>query len=469
MPKRQNRRQFLITLGASAFASQRLAYGALNVPRPNIIFILADDLGYGDLGCFGQTKIKTPNIDALAAQGTRFTQCYAGAAVCAPSRSVLMTGQHVGHTRIRGNSGKANFVKHDGEPGRVPLYPEDFTVAQLLKNAGYATGIAGKWGLGEPGSTGLPNDHGFDEWLGYLNQNHAPDYFTDYLWRNKEKQVIPGNVDGKRETYSCDLFADFALDFIRTHKDGPFFLYLPFTIPHNKIEVPDLAPYANEPWSEEEKTLAAMITRLDGYVGRIAQLVKELGIDENTIILFSSDNGAPNTCRDFFARNGPLRDIKGTLYEGGIRTPMIARWPGKIPAGKTDTTPWYFADFLPTAAAIASAAAPSNIDGMNVLPALLGKQQPELVSRFLYWETPANGDLRQASRKGPWKAVRQGLDKPIELYNLEEDPAEKNDIAAQHPQRVDEFKTYFAEQHIESPHWPVDPERLAALKPATAP
>lgn len=459
----QSRRQFLGTLSAAAAASQWPADAAPHT-RPNIIFILADDLGYGDLGCFGQTKIKTPNIDALATQGTRFTQCYAGAAVCAPSRSVLMTGQHAGHTRIRGNSGKANIPKHDGEAGRVPLYKEDFTVAQLLKNAGYATGIAGKWGLGEPGSTGLPNDHGFDEWLGYLNQNHAPDYFTDYLWCNKEKRVIPGNKDGKRETYSCDLFTDFALDFIRAHKDGPLFLYLPYTIPHAKIEAPDIAPYTNESWSEEEKTLAAMITRLDGYVGRIVQLLHELDLDENTIVFFTSDNGAPKTCRDFFTRGGPLRDIKGTVYEGGIRTPMIARWPGRIASGKTNTTPWYFADMLPTAAAIAGVAAPSNIDGVNVLPTLLGEKQPELASRFLYWESPADGDLHQAARSGPWKAVRRGLLQPIELYNLDEDIAESRNIASLHVDRVEAFARYFVAQHVDSPHWPVDPTKRMALQ-----
>ncbi|MCC6794787.1 MAG: arylsulfatase [Candidatus Hydrogenedentes bacterium] len=464
----QSRRRFLGTIGALAVATQCPTQAA-STSRPNIIFILADDLGYGDLGCYGQTKIKTPNIDALAAQGTRFTQCYAGAAVCAPSRSVLMTGQHVGHTRIRGNSAKVAIPRHDGEANRVPLYAEDFTVAQLLKGAGYATGIAGKWGLGEPGSTGLPNDHGFDEWLGYLNQNHAPDYFTDYLWRNKEKQIIPGNLDGKRQTYSCDLFADFAIDFIRAHKEGPFFLYLPFTIPHKKTEVPDLAPYANESWSDEEKTFAAMITRLDGYVGRISQLLKELNIDDNTIVFFASDNGAPETCRDFFARSGILRDIKGTLYDGGIRVPMIVRWPGKVAAGKSDAMPWYFADFLPTAGAIAGAATASNIDGANVLPIIFGNSQPEFASRFLYWETPADGDLRQAARKGPWKAVRQGLDKPIELYNLDEDVWESKNVAAKFPQIVNEFRTYFAEQHIESPHWPVDPEKLATLKSASVP
>lgn len=431
--------------------------------RPNIIFILADDLGYGDLGCYGQTKIRTPHIDALAAHGTRFTDSYAGSTVCAPSRSVLMTGLHAGHTRIRGNSGEANIPKHDGEAGRVPLYAEDVTVAQLLKSAGYATGIAGKWGLGEPGSTGLPNDHGFDEWLGYLNQNHAPDYFTDYLWRNKEKQSIRENQDGRRKIYSCDLFTDFALDFIRANWDHPFFLYLPYTIPHAKIEAPDLTPYAGEAWTDEEKTLAAMITRLDGYVGRIMKLLEDLRIDKNTIVFFASDNGAPATCRDLFTRGGPLRDIKGSMYDGGLRTPMIVRWPGKVSAGRVDVTPWYFADFFPTAAAIAGVPSPP-VDGTSVLPLLLGERQAELESRSLYWELPSKGNMGQAARTGEWKAVRRKLQEPIELYDIVRDVSETQNVAADHREIVRMFASYFTDQHRESPHWPVDAAKWANRK-----
>lgn len=425
-------------------------------PKPNIIFILADDLGYGDLGVFGQEKIKTPNIDRLAAEGTRFTSAYAGHAVCAPSRSVLMTGQHTGHTRIRNNSGQ-NEPKHDGQAGRIPLHAEDFTVAQLLKEAGYRTGISGKWGLGEPGSTGLPNDHGFDEWLGYLNQDHAPDYYTDFLWRNKEKQPIPENANGARVKYSCDLFADFAEDFLRQQTGEPFFLYLPFTTPHAKIEVPDLGEYANENWGEKEKTLAAMITRLDGYVGRIVALVKELGLDENTIILFASDNGASGSSHEFFHRSGPLRAKKGALYEGGIRTPAVVRWPGKVPAGTVSDVPWYFADFLPTAGALAGVRPPEGIDGVNVLPTLLGGDQPSLQSRFLYWETHDGGALAQAVRWGKWKAVRYGIHEPLELYNVNEDLAETRNVAADNADVVTRIEKYLETARTDSaPYYPTD-------------
>ncbi|MBL7648827.1 MAG: arylsulfatase [Candidatus Hydrogenedentes bacterium] len=456
-------RPFLLALALALFAlaawratAQPREADTSKKTRPNIIFILADDLGYGDLGVFGQEKIKTPHLDRLAAEGTRFTSAYAGHAVCAPSRSVLMTGQHTGHTRIRNNSGQ-NAPKHDGQEGRIPLHAEDYTVAQLLKEAGYRTGIAGKWGLGEPGSTGLPNDHGFDEWLGYLNQDHAPDYYTDFLWHNKEKQPIPENANGARVKYSCDLFADFAEAFIRREAGNPFFLYLPFTTPHAKIEVPDLGEYANANWSEEEKILAAMITRLDGYVGRITSLLKELGIDENTIILFASDNGASGSSHEFFQRSGPLRAKKGALYEGGIRTPAIVRWPGKVPAGAVSEVPWYFADFLPTAGALAGVRPPQNIDGVNVLPTLLGGVQPSLQSRFLYWETHEGGALAQAVRWGQWKAVRYGIQEPLELYNLNEDVEETKNVAADHADVVTRIEKYLETARTDSsPYYPTD-------------
>lgn len=446
--------------GLTAHAQPR-ENGGEEKPRPNIIFILADDLGYGDLGVYGQEKIKTPNIDHLATEGTRFTNAYAGHVVCAPSRSVLMTGLHTGHTRVRNNSG-FNAPKHDGQEGRIPLHADDFTVARLLKDAGYRTGIAGKWGLGEPGSTGLPNDHGFDEWLGYLNQDHAPFYFTDYLWRNKEKLAIPENANGARVKYSCDLFTDFAEQFIRESVGGPFFLYLPYTTPHADIEVPDLGDYAKENWTERQKTLAAMITRLDGYVGRIDVLLKELGLAENTLLIFASDNGASRTDLEFFQRSGALRAHKGALYEGGIRTPAIVRWPGKTPAGAVSDTPWYFADFLPTAAALAGARPPQGLDGANILPTLLGKTQPSLASRFLYWETHDGGGLAQAVRWGRWKAVRFGVDGPLELYNVTQDVSETSNVAADHADVVLRIEQYLATARVDSPYWPTDLTRRPA-------
>ncbi|MCD6287728.1 MAG: arylsulfatase, partial [Candidatus Hydrogenedentes bacterium] len=391
---------------------------------------MTDDLGYGEVGCYGQKLIKTPCIDQMAREGTRFTDCYAGAPVCAPCRSVLMTGQHTGHTTVRNNKGK-NEPKHDGQKGRIPLKADDVTVAEVLKKAGYATGMTGKWGLGEPGSTGLPNDHGFDEWLGYLNQDHAPHYYTDWLWHNKEKMILKGNLNGGRKQYTHDLFTEFALDFIRSNQTQPFFLYVPYCIPHFKLEVPSLAPYENETWDKDAVTRAAMITRMDRDVGRIFDLLKELDLDRDTIVFFCSDNGVSQRWDGLFDGCGPFREKKGSLYEGGIRIPMIVRWPGRTPAGRVDGTPWYLADVMPTLADIAGTSVPDNIDGVNVLPTLLGKRQ-DLSRRFMYWEKPGS-ELRQAVRWGKWKAVRQGQDNPIELYDLDKDIGETTDVADQHP------------------------------------
>ena len=432
---------------------------AVDGDRPNIVFIMADDLGYADLGCYGQMHVKTPNIDQMAREGLRFTQCYTGAVVCAPSRSVLMTGQHTGHTRVRGNKGD-NTPPHNGQEGRIPLRPEDLTVAKLLQNAGYRTGITGKWGLGEPGSTGLPNDHGFDEWLGYLNQDHAPDYFTDFLWRNKTKQPIPENSGNQRRVYSHDLLTEFALDFIRENSSRPFFLYVPYCIPHKRLEAPDLGSYDGKSWPEDAKIFAAMVTRMDRDVGRILTLVKELGIDQKTIVFFCSDNGSALGWQGLFDSCGPLREKKGSLYDGGIRTPMVVRQPGKVPAGATSSAVWYFADFLPTAAELAGVSSPKNIDGISVAQALYFAKPPEqlartLQTRFLYWEVPKKRSLRQAVRHGSWKAIRAGQMKPLELYDLRTDVGETKDVAARHPQVIEEIEEYLKTCRTDSIHWPV--------------
>lgn len=427
--------------------------------RPNIIFIMADDLGYADLGCYGQKQIKTPNIDRLAAEGMRFTQCHAGAPICAPSRCVLMTGLHTGHATVRGNHGR-NAPRHDGEANRIPLGAGEVTVATLLKRAGYATGITGKWGLGEPGSTGLPNDHGFDEWFGYLNQNHAADYYTDHLWRNKERETIEANLNGQRTVYSADLFAEFSLDFIRRNRENPFFLYLATTIPHKKLEVPELGEYADAPWPGEAKVFAAMVTRLDAQVGRIMALLRELDLTRKTIVFFTSDNGAAKPWEGLFDSCGPLRDKKFSVYEGGIRCPMIVHWPGRVPAGAVSETPWYFADFLPTAAYLANTEAPAPVDGINVSAALLDETRG-LPERFLYWELP-EGDaqpLRQAVRWRDWKAVRNGPDTELELYDLRGDPGEKSNVAAAHPDVVAAITDFLKTARVPSPHWPAACDR----------
>ncbi|HRI87183.1 MAG TPA: arylsulfatase [Candidatus Hydrogenedentes bacterium] len=453
-----NRRHFIQTaaamLGVSAMDSMAAAEQQPADAGPNIIFIMADDLGYADLGCYGQKRIQTPSIDRLAAEGMRFTQCYAGAPQCAPSRCVLMTGQHAGHATVRGNHGQ-NAPRHDGEENRIPLRAEDVTVATLLKRAGYATGITGKWGLGEPGSTGLPNDHGFDEWFGYLNQNHAADYYTDYLWRNKERQIIEGNLEGRRTVYSADLFSDFSLDFIRKNQASPFFLYVATTIPHKNLEVPDLGDYADEAWPDEAKAFAAMVTRMDTHVGQIMSLLKELNLDRKTIVFFTSDNGSAKGWEGTFDSCGPLRDKKFSLYEGGIRCPMIVRWPDRVPAGATSDAVWYFADVLPTVAGLANAKVPVPVDGTDVTAALLGtaKEMPE---RFLYWEVP-QGDskpLRQAVRWKHWKVVRHGSDGELELFDLRTDIGESHNVAAQHPDVTKRILDFLKTARTPSPHWP---------------
>jgi arylsulfatase A len=407
-------------------------------PKPNVLYILADDLGYGDLGCYGQTKIRTPHIDRLAAEGVRFTRAYAGATVCAPSRCCLMTGKHGGHAAIRGN----REVKPEGQ---LPMPADTVTVAHLMKKAGYATGLVGKWGLGHPGSASTPDKMGFDHFFGYNCQRKAHEYYPEYLWRDGEKVVL----DGKK--YSHDLLADDALDFVRRHKGGPFFLYLAFTIPHSKLQVPDLGPYANEDWPDNLKTLAAMITRMDRDVGRLTALLKELGIDDRTLVVFASDNGA--AYRDaVFNHSGPLRGYKRDLYEGGIRTPAIARWPGRIKPGAVSDQVWAFWDVLPTLAELVGQKPPPGLDGVSVLPALLDGKPVEHPP--LYWEFHERW-FDQAARIGDWKAVRNGKNGPIELYDLKADPGEKRDVAAGHPGVVKRFKEYLKTARVDSENWPI--------------
>jgi arylsulfatase A-like enzyme len=432
-------------------------FGCAKAPdsaKPNIIFIMADDLGYGDLGSYGQTVIQTPNLDQMAIEGLRFTNCYAGSTVCAPSRSVLMTGLHTGHTTVRGNFGKFGVVGLGGGEGRVPLNESDVTVAEVLKEAGYTTGMTGKWGLGEPNTSGHPNDQGFDEWFGYLNQRRAHSYFPDYIWKNKNKYVLPKNRNERKETYTHDLFTEFALDFIKRHERDPFFLYLPYTVPHSRYEIPDTAPYSKQPWSDDEKVHAAMITRLDRDIGAILKLLKDLKIDENTIVFFCSDNGAAERWEGRFDSSGVLQGRKRDMYEGGLRTPMIVRWPGKVAAGKTDNTVWYFADALPTFAEIAGAKAPSNTDGLSVLPTILGQEQ-DLSDRHLYWEFFENG-FQQAVRRGNWKAIRLALGEPLELYDLSKDESESNNIAANNPKIIAEMEAILKSARTHSENWPVE-------------
>jgi len=450
---RLNRREMLRAAAGLSPLSLVPAFGQTDV-RPNILFIMADDLGHADMGCYGQTRIRTPRIDQMAAEGTRFTACYSGSPVCAPSRNVLMTGLHTGHTRIRDNSpavGGTPELYHEGQR-RLSLESSDYTVAELLKSAGYRTGVTGKWGLGEPFTPGIPTRQGFDEWLGFLNQNHAADYFTDYLWHTERRIFIPENRENRKGSYVHDRFTEFALEFIRRHRSRPFFLYLAYTIPHETLAIQGLGSYANETWTDSQKTYAAMVSRLDRDVGRVLDLLEALGLDRRTVVFFTSDNGAPDRpAPRFFESNGLLRGHKGDLYEGGIRVPMIVRWPGRIAAGASVSIPWYFADFLPTAARLAQAESPA-VDGKDVTGLLFGSGAA-IAERQLYWEKPQNG-LRQAVRKGRWKAVRNNPGEPLQLYDLEQDPGESRDIAGSRPELVRAIESYLKTARIESPHWP---------------
>jgi uncharacterized sulfatase len=422
---------------------------------------MADDLGYGDIGGYGQEQIKTPHIDELARAGIRFTDFYAGSTVCAPSRSVLMTGRHTGHTYIRGN--------REVKPmGQEPLPDSIVTVAELLQDAGYRTGLVGKWGLGGPGSPGIPNKQGFDYFFGYLGQRHAHNYYPEFLFRNQERVPLEGNVvnndrqDGagqavERGQYSHDLMAEEALDFVERNRDRPFFLYLSFTIPHANneageegMEVPDYGPYADREWPEPQKGLAAMITRMDEDIGDLMRRLEALEIEEETVIFFTSDNGPHaegGNDPHFFESNGQFRGIKRDLYEGGIRVPMIVRWPGKTPSGVESDYVGYFPDFLPTAAELAGIDVPFDHDGISFVPEILGQTDEQSSHDYLYWEYYAAGSA-QAVRMGPWKGVRQPmLTGEIELYNLESDPSEEENVADEHPELVRRIRAAMDEAH----------------------
>ncbi|MEM9366220.1 MAG: arylsulfatase [Planctomycetota bacterium] len=409
----------LIPLGVSVVTA--------NDRRPNIIYILADDLGYGDLGCYGQTKIQTPHIDRLADEGIRFTQHYSGAPVCAPARCVLLTGLHAGHAPIRNN----RALKHEGN---VPIPSSYKTLGEVMKEAGYATGAFGKWGQGFPGSECDPVKRGFDVFYGYNCQREAHQYYPDHLWHNEEKVMLNGNANGQQQQYSHDLIAQAALDFISKDREEPFFAYVPFTIPHTKFQVPDLGKYEGKAWNENQIIQAAMISRMDRDIGRIVEAVKSIGAEDNTLIIFTSDNGphGGGGTLDQFNAAGPLRAKKGSTYEGGIRVPFIARWPGRIEAGSVSDHLSGFHDMLPTFAELARASAPDQIDGISMLPTLFATgTQPQ--HNYLYWELGNKQGLRVAD----WKLVRDSSRKtlaPLELYDLSSDVGESQDLAEDNPE-----------------------------------
>lgn len=436
---------FLFTASFGLFLSATAA-----AERPNIIYVMIDDAGYGDLG---GSIVKTPTFDRMCDEGLRFTQHYSGSSVCAPTRCVLMTGLSTGHCRRRDNTAVAALDDFEDRP-LVFLKPEDVTVAEVLRQAGYVTGGIGKWGLGNPGSTGTPDKQGFDHFYGYLDQVHAHDYYTDWLWRDGEKQAIPGNQGKNKTTYAHDLFEQDTFDFIRKNKDRPFFLYLPYTLPHGKYEIPQddpaVALYADQPWSQTVKNYAAMITKADRTVGGVLDLLKELDLDENTIVFYTSDNGPNPPFLEPLNSGGSLRGIKRQLYEGGLRAAMVARWPGKVPAGRTSEFVWSMIDVFPTFCDLAGTATPEDLDGVSVLPTLLGKEQDPI--DHVYWEI--HHPFQQAVRMGNWKAIRFGTKEPLELYDLSEDEAETTDIAAKHPDIVQKIESIMVGARSESRYWP---------------
>jgi len=445
MMDRMTRRQFLAAPAVSARAP---------ASRPNILLILADDLGYGDLGCYGQQRIATPHLDRLAAEGIRFTQAYAGSTVCAPSRCVLMTGRHTGHARVRGN-----------RYPDLPLKPEDLTLAELLQGAGYRTALFGKWSLGGLGTTGYPTRKGFQEWFGYFSQTHAHNYYPDLLLEQEREYLVRGNLGARKTVWAHDLFTERALALLRRPDPRPFFLHLCWTVPHannelgrdtgNGMEAPSDAPYSGRDWPQPEKNFAAMITRMDADVGKILAALREAGWDENTLVLFTSDNGPHREGGhdpDFFQSRGPLRGIKRDLYEGGIRVPLVARWPARIRPGQVSSQVIAFWDLLPTLAEAAGLAPPAGLDGLSMLPAFLGRAQRS--HEYLYWEFHEGG-FRQAVRLGDWKAVRQGPGRPLELYDLASDLGESRNVAARHPDLIARLERILAEARSESPDFPL--------------
>lgn len=418
--------------------------------KPNVILIVSDDLGYGDLGCYGQAEVSTPNLDRLAAEGVRFTQAYSGSAVCSPSRAVLMTGRHAGHASVRANT------------GGVPLPVGEATLASVLQQAGYTCGGFGKWGLGDVGTAGVPEQHGFQEFFGYYHQLHAHDYFPQYLWRNSERAVLSGNEDGARSEYSHSrIFAEMRR-FIAENQHRPFFCYAPWTLPHGRYELPDSDPgwlrYKDLPWRHEERAAAAMIALIDRSVGQLLDDLDRLGIAERTLVLFTSDNGGSQRLASGVLRsNGRLRGGKASLYEGGIRVPLIARWPGIVPAATSDRV-CYFGDFLPTLAELAGALVPEGLDGISFAGEIAGKSDvklPPMEHEYLYWES--GGVYRytyppiRAVRKGNWKGVIPAPDATLELYDLRSDEEERHNLSAECPEVAAELAVLIEVAHVPPP------------------
>lgn len=449
--------------------------------QPNIVYILADDLGYGDLSCYGQENFETPNIDQLAEQGMLFTQHYAGSTVCSPSRSALLTGMHTGRTFVRGNQRMPDY-------GNFPINDESVTIAELLKEAGYVTGAFGKWGLGMNNTTGAPNKQGFDEFYGYASQTLAHNYYPFHMWHNDQKIVFEDNQGAGKGSYAPFYIHDAAMNFLEKNKDTTFFMYYPTPIPHAELDVPEaylekfrgkylpevdykgaepgddrfkLGGYGSQ--EEAHAAFAGMVYLLDIQVGEVIAKLEELGIADNTLVIFSSDNGPHQeggADPDYFNGNGELTGYKRDLYEGGIRVPMLAYWPGKIEPNTTSNHISAFWDVLPTLCELAGIEPPENIDGISFLPTLQGNEQQ--AHDYLYWEFHEQGG-KQAVRMGKWKGIRLKMQNnpqaPIELYNLETDIAEQNNIAGEHPEIVEQIAQIMATEHEKSTDFPFEFEK----------
>lgn len=463
---------------------------SISTDKPNIIFILVDDLGYGDIGCFGQEKILTPSIDQLADEGIRFTEAYAGNAVCAPCRSSLMQGLHPGHARVRGNSYKDY---------RETLHEGDYTVAMMLQEAGYKTGLFGKWGLGLHNQYGIPNKMGFDEFFGYLNQRHAHCQYPEFLYHNKERIYFPENgthylienyrgeqtydenglchplgiEDPSKAKYAFDVYCEKSLEFVRANKDHPFFLYLAYTPPHGAYVVPELGKYTNMDWPLPHKVYAAMVSRVDSEIGKLMQLLKELKIDDNTLVFFASDNGntngnvtsGENSTKAFFKHEAPRAGQKGDILDGAFHVPAIARWPQHIRPNQTSDHIWAMWDFMPTVADILNADVPRKTDGLSILPTLLGNVEKQVKHDFLYWEYKQE----QAVRMEDWYGYKN-KDGVLEVYNLNDNPGQDKDLSVQYPDITEKMNEIMKNEHTPSDVWPSPGEsqeefeqRMAAL------
>ena len=469
----------LVVLGCLFFACASKSgnpqeSGVSIVEKPNIVFILVDDLGYGDIGCFGQEKIQTPHIDRLAREGIQFTQAYAGSAVCAPCRSTLMQGLHSGHARVRGNMINGY---------RESLREGDYTVAMMLQEAGYKTGLFGKWGLGLHNQYGIPNKMGFDEFFGYLNQRHAHCHYPEFLYHNEERVYYPENgthhmienyrgeqpydekgvcqplgiEDPSKAKYAFDVYCQKSLEFVRNNKENPFFLYLAYTPPHGSYIAPELGIYTNEEWSQSHKVYAAMITRVDNEIGNLMQLLEELNLDENTLVFFASDNGnTGGNAREgevptsaFFNNESPRAGMKGDIRDGAFHVPAIARWTNHISPSQESDHIWAMWDFLPTVAELMGVALPDEMDGISILPTLMGESEKQKKHDFLYWEF----NEEQAVRMANWYGYKNKKGE-LEIYDLEKNPAQDIDLSAEYPDIVKKIDEIMIREHTPSDVWP---------------